>query len=72
MPPCTVTVHLVVGEPVLGGWCLTCLLPSLARVPPWQLSRRGMSLVSVMEACDREGTVRWLRGGPELLRFPDD
>ena len=71
MPPCSVTVQLVVGEPILGGWCPTCLLPSLARVPLWELSRWGMSLVSVLEACDEEGTVQWLRGGPELLKFPE-
>ncbi len=69
MPPSTVTVHLAIGSPVTGGWCPTCLLPSLIRVPIWQLSARGMDLLRIVEACQDHNGVRFLPPKPELLRF---
>src|ERR1700745_2502695 len=30
-----------------------------------------MTLLSVAEVCNREGKLRWLRGGPALLEFPE-
>jgi hypothetical protein len=71
MPPTTVSVELAIGTPITGGWCSTCLLSSLVRIPLWQVTQRGMTLLSVAEVCNREGKLRWLRGGPELLEFPE-
>jgi hypothetical protein len=58
MPPVTVTVELAIGTPIMGGWCSTCLLASLIRNPLWQLTPRGMTLLSVAEVCNREGKLR--------------
>lgn len=64
-----VVMRLQPGDMVTGGWCQPCALPSLARVPLYVLSPRGVSLWQVIEICAEEGTHRYLPGSADLLRF---
>src|SRR6266699_5305715 len=43
------------GDPVTGGWCVVCGLPSLIRVPLYVLSPRGVSLWRSVEGCAEDG-----------------
>jgi hypothetical protein len=60
-----------VGDPITGGWCETCNLPSLIRIPVWLLRSSGVTLWQIIEACDEHGGHKHLPGNPDLLRFPE-
>ena len=66
--PC---IQIAPGDPVSGGWCEPCMLPSLIRIPIFVLSPRGVSLWQVIEFCSEHGGHQHLPGKPELLRFPE-
>lgn len=64
-------VHFQPGDPAAGGWCVGCALPSLVRFPIYTLSRRGVTLWQIIEACLEDGMHKHLPGRSELLRFPE-
>lgn len=57
-----VTITVEAGEPILGLWCETCLLPSLVTVPVSALSHAGVTDLGFVEACtDCGAPPRWIR-----------
>lgn len=65
-----IVVQLTPGEPVTGGWCDPCALPSLVRLPIYQLRPQGVSLIDVVQVCEEHGGLVHLGSKPDLLEFP--
>jgi hypothetical protein len=53
-----VVYHVEPGEPILGLWCETCLLPSVVSVPVLLLTDSGVSDLGFAEQCARCGAKR--------------
>jgi hypothetical protein len=47
----SVLVHLITGEPRLGGWCDACLLPSVVEVDALALLPCGVTRVATFHGC---------------------
>jgi hypothetical protein len=49
-PPAYVVI-LTTGEPEIGLWCDSCLLPSRMRIPTFMLTEQGSSDGPLIDAC---------------------